>query len=86
MKHIRLKLEATFTVELNESELGALDAIFGYGVEPFLITFKKNLGAAYVEKYEDGVRSLHSRLRAITSPALSEIKETRDKINAALAK
>lgn len=84
MRNIQLVLEATFTLELNEAELGALDAIFGYGAEPFLKAFKANLGAAYVEPYEAGVRSLHERVRKVTGPALAEIKQTRDKINKAL--
>lgn len=81
---VRLSLEAKFTLELNEAEIGALDAIFGYGADAFLKAFKKELGEAYVRPYESGVRSLHDRVRRVTSPALSEIKRVRDRVNAAL--
>lgn len=81
---IKVRIDAKFTLELDEAELGALDAIFGYGAEPFLKAFKREMGAAYVEPYEAGVRSLHNRIRGVTSPALDEIKALREKLRAAL--
>lgn len=83
--NLRVAIDAKFTLELNEAEIGALDAIFGYSPEAFLVAFKKNLGSAYVERYEAGVRSLHQRVRGVTGPALTEIKALRDKLNNALA-
>ncbi len=50
-------------LRLTEAEAGALDALVGYGIDPFLEVFYK-LGRAYMEPYEDGLRSLFESVRA----------------------
>jgi hypothetical protein len=51
------------TMRLTEQELGALDALAGYGFEPFLAVFKDKLGSSYVRDYEDGLKSLFESVR-----------------------
>ena len=51
-----LSSEVTFT--LTYAEARALEAIMGYGVEGFLQCFYKNMGKAYLEPYEKGIKSL----------------------------
>lgn len=46
------------TLQINESEMRALQALFCYGVQNLLDTFYENLGKAYLEKHEAGLRQL----------------------------
>lgn len=50
-------------LQLTEQEAAALDAIVGYGVEPFLDVFYEKLGKAYLQPYEAGLRSLFNSVR-----------------------
>lgn len=70
----------TASITLTESEVMALDGIFGYGVEAFLKVFYREMGKAYVEPYEIGVRSLHKELRGKLAPIISEMKEVRARL------
>lgn len=70
-------LSFSSTLTLNETELRALDAIVGYGTEEFLKRFKETMGKAYIEGYEDGVRSLFSTIRTEVKPALNRIDSAR---------
>ena len=77
----RVTVEAVLT--LNHDELGALDALVGYGVEPFLKLFYKHMGEAYLKPHEAGLRSFfnaaaHARqgLRAV-SEAQRDLDEYR---------
>ena len=54
----RPTLEVRVIFSLSEAEAGALDAIIGYGVEPFLEVFYEKMGKAYLQPYENGLRSL----------------------------
>jgi hypothetical protein len=45
-------------LELSEDEVGALDALAGYGTDSFLKVFYANLGEAYMKPYENGIRKL----------------------------
>jgi hypothetical protein len=69
-------MELTVTIELNEGEAGALDALFGYGLEPFLETFYAKMGRAYLEPYEKGLRSLHES-RGFLSQYLHRMRAAR---------
>jgi hypothetical protein len=61
----RIEGRSTLSVEavliLNEDECAALDALFGYGIEPFLEVFYQKMGRAYLEPHEKGLRSLHEK-------------------------
>ena len=59
----RPNIAATITLHLSEQEAGALDALVGYGFKSFIETFYKHLGKAYLEPYEDGLRSLFESVR-----------------------
>lgn len=51
-------IEAHATITLNEAEMGALDALAGYGTDTFLRVFYKEMGKSYLEPHEAGLRSL----------------------------
>lgn len=51
------------TVQLNEVELRALEAIAGYDVESFLEVFYKHMGESYLRPHEQGLRSLFGSVR-----------------------
>lgn len=59
----RAMIQATITLGLSEDEAGALDALAGYGIEPFLEVFYPKLGRAYMEPHEKGLRSLFASIR-----------------------
>jgi len=64
MAKITAKVGVNFEIllTLNETELRALDALVGYGVDPFLKVFYEKLGKAYMEPHEKGLRSLFDKI------------------------
>tara|TARA_S200002703_G_scaffold5417_1_gene6293 strand:+ start:2248 stop:2517 length:270 start_codon:yes stop_codon:yes gene_type:complete len=80
IKKTQVETKLTVLLELNESEVKALSAIFGYNVNAFLKVFYERMGSAYVAPYESGVRSLHKTLQG----ALSESVEVVDKARKAM--
>lgn len=85
VKRYNLDASLTVTLELTETEVRALDGIFGYSVEQFLKVFYERMGRAYVEKHEAGVRSLHRTVRAAVAGPLSEVEAARTAMKRALA-
>lgn len=81
-----IKAEATFTLQLNESEARALDGIFGYNVDAFLKVFYERMGTAYVAPHESGVRSLHATVRSQLAQPLSQLETARNAVNQALGR
>lgn len=80
----RAGIQATITLALSEAEAGALDALVGYGIEPFLEMFYAKLGRAYMEPYEKGLRSLFESVRrgeASVSSFLHKAQDARDVFN-----
>jgi hypothetical protein len=73
----RANVELKVVIELTEDEAGALDALFGYDVESFLETFYEKMGAAYLQPYEKGLRSLHASRGFLSSP-LERAKKARE--------
>lgn len=66
---VSIDVKVKALMELNESELRALDALVGYGVQPFLKVFYEKLGKAYLGPHEDGLRSLFANIeRTSTEP------------------
>lgn len=63
VRSFEVDAEVTVLLELDESEVRALEGIFGYNVESFLKVFYEKMGRTYVEPYEKGVRSLHATIR-----------------------
>lgn len=68
-------------LELTEEEVRALDGIFGYDPNVFMRVFYEKMGRAYVEPYENGVRSLHKTIRGLLSGPIAAIDEARKAIN-----
>ena len=65
------------TLDLDEQQLGALDALAGYGDEAFLNVFYAQLGRAYLQPYEKGLRSLFATIRTTVPKALSDVRLAR---------
>lgn len=74
---VRLKLEVSATITLNERECAALNALVGYGDDAFLKCFYKNMGEHYLKPHEAGLRSLFANVRSITPIATRAITEAR---------
>lgn len=74
----RPKVEVSATFLLTEEEIGALDALAGYGVDPFLEVFYAKLGKAYMQPYEEGLRSLFESVRRQVPGILRRAKEARE--------
>lgn len=80
-----IKVEATITVTLNEIEMRAFDALTGYGFEPFVKVFKKQLGESYLRGNEKGLESLWA-LRGQIATQLKRLDEVRRDIREAAEK
>lgn len=79
---IRTTVDVQVTITLNEDELGALDALAGYSVESFLDVFYKQMGRAYLQPHEKGLRSFLAAVRGCAGLS-SEAQECRDFMNLA---
>ena len=75
--HTRVEVTLRAAIELDEQELGALDALVGYGVDPFLKVFYEKLGKAYMQPHEAGLRSLFEKIRAEVPSALRKVHDAR---------
>lgn len=74
----RAKISATAVLVLNEDEIGALDALFGYDINVFLKTFYELMGKAYLQPYEKGLRSLSQSCREQLPGILRRANEARE--------
>lgn len=74
----QIKPTIAFTVkcELTERELRALDALVGYGYDPFLKCFYEHLGKAYLEPYEEDLKQLFKKVEELR-PLIGEINSAR---------
>ncbi len=77
-KYVEIKFGAN--LYLNETEIRALDALVGYGTEPFLKMFYDKLGKSYMQPYENGLTTLFENIRSVVHPAIGEINRTRQVI------
>lgn len=68
------------TIELNENEIRALDALAGYGVDEFLKVFYRQMGEAYLRPHEAGLRSFLESVRSIDS-LCDDAQECREFMN-----
>jgi hypothetical protein len=57
------RIELKVLIELTEDEVRALDALVGYGDDEFIKAFKENLGAYYMQHYEQGLRLFFKSIR-----------------------
>lgn len=72
------KITVSITIEIDESEARALDALAGYGDNSFIEMFYKSLGKHYMQPYEDGLRSFLKTIRGVVAPALNHVDAARD--------
>lgn len=74
----RATIDLSVVFELSEAEVGALDALAGYGTDAFLKVFYEKLGQAYMTPYEAGLRSLFESVRDQLPPMLRAAKTARE--------
>lgn len=66
------------TITFDEAELRALDALVGYGFEPFKRVFYDKLGKAYMEQHEAGLKSLFDSIRQEVPSIIGKAEDARD--------
>jgi hypothetical protein len=72
------EISGSVTLVLTEAEAKALDALVGYGVAPFLEAFYKHLGKAYLQPYEQGLKSLFESVRTGEGSVSNFLKRIHD--------
>ena len=80
---VKTGVELEMHLVLNETEARALDALVGYGIDPFLKTFYEKLGRAYLGPHEQGLRNLFTQVGATVGQALGKMDEMRARLRAA---
>jgi len=68
------------TISFSEGELRALDALTGYGIEPFLDVFYGKLGKAYMQPYEKNLRELFIKINQTVPEAIKRVEAAREKL------
>jgi hypothetical protein len=82
----KASIEFRILLTLTIDEAAALNAIAGYGTDAFLKVFYQEMGKAYLEDYEDDLRTLFDKLQNEIPLEISKIEEARAMINQALKK
>jgi hypothetical protein len=89
MKTITIKsnvnIEFSINLSLTLGEAQALEAIVGYGIDPFLEVFYK-LGKAYLEPHEEGMKELFKKVWSELPTEIAKIQSAQKAINEALLK
>lgn len=86
IKNTSVTAELKVTLELTESEVRALDGMFGYNPDAFLKAFYEKMGRAYVEPHEKGVRSLHETIGKCMAGPIAAINTARQAVRDAAGK
>ena len=76
-KNFKFEIKLT----LSEEEARALDAIAGYGTQEFLDVFYQYLGTHYLERNEDGLRTLFLTIQNDLRQQLNQINYIRNEIS-----
>lgn len=73
------KLSVNFeaVLHLTEPEIRALDALVGYGIDPFIKAFYEKLGEAYMRDHEGGLRTLFESINKQVRPELAQLDEVK---------
>jgi hypothetical protein len=79
----KTKVEFTITFSLTKGEAQALDAIAGYGADPFLEVFYPKMGKAYLQPHEQEMRNLFYKIKTNLSKEISKIDKAEAKIKEA---
>lgn len=69
----RPRVDIAINFQVNEAEARALDALAGYGDDAFVKAFYEELGKAYMEKHEAGLRKFLTSIRCSLPPILSQL-------------
>lgn len=68
-----IKVTGTITIELNEEEARALNAMSLYGTNAFINAFEENLGKFYFEPYRNGIATLFETANGEVKAYLDQI-------------
>ena len=71
------KTDLEITLRITYDEAKALQALATYGVDPFIQSFFKVMGRAYLEPHQKGLRSLLSTVSAL-GPITDRFEQARD--------
>ena len=74
------RITVTASLDLNESEMRALEALVGYGTDTFLDAFYSKLGKHYLSPHEHGIRTLFEKIKEEIRPALGACNRARKAI------
>lgn len=66
-----LTVEPKVTIEFNEGEMRALEALTGYGIDDFIEFFYKHMGKHYLQPHEKDLRTVFETFRKEFIPILS---------------
>ena len=80
----KAQVEFSIKFTLTKGEAQALDAIVGYGVEPFLKVFYEHMGKAYLQPHEKEMRKLFERVKTDLPSEVRKIEKAEKAINDAL--
>lgn len=73
----RPELGLEIVIRLNESEARALYALAGYSIECFLETFYEQMGKAYLQPHEKGLRTLFAAIHEAVGGILNRMTDCR---------
>lgn len=73
--------ELKIQFELNYHEASALEALAGYGLQPFLKTFYTQMGESYLKPHEDGLKTLFEDTTKNLPKILSRFKNAQEVLN-----
>lgn len=81
MSNFKPSITTTVTInaQIDEGAARALDAMVGYGIDPFLEAFYKHLGRAYMQPHERHLRALFQQINEQVRPMLRELDHRRMK-------
>lgn len=80
MATAKVQVGFSASLDLSESEMRALDALVGYGTQPFLDVFYEKMGRNYLEPHEAGLRALFSSVTDHVRRHLATIDDARAKL------
>lgn len=84
MSNINVGVQVSATIVLTETEIRALDALVGYGIDSFLTVFYEKLGEHYMKPHESGLRSLFENIQQNVRPAIHEVDWHRKTLRSAI--
>lgn len=81
---VELELKIRVNLELTEVEARALDALIGYGFEPFKEVFYEKLGKHYMQPHENGLKSLFEAVKTQVVPTLNKMDKIKKNLSGVL--